>query len=855
MRKIKKLAAIITAMVLVWTLVCSSLQIEAQAANTFYSYDDAVNYVREMLVAREGTINLQLAAGIDVSARDIMNDARAHYAGCPGNMGDALKVSIKSYSGSCSYSSAGTTVNYEVEYYTTYEQEAELTKAVNEALNSLELEEKSTYEKVKAIHDFICDRVDYDYEHYSDGSYDLQYTAYAAMCNGTSVCEGYAALFYRMCMDAGIPTRIITGLSAMGPHAWNIVKIGNYYYNIDVTWDGQDETISYEYFLKGDIEFLLDRIKDKEYSSEAFCSNFPTDSNSYVDYNSLREPLNADNLQWSFSSMDGSTVSSTASGKPKVLVYIGCRYFSCIQKVVSIREGSFDDVDIICIGIIDANYEEMKSFMNRYGSDDMVFVSSSYHYSMFDYASIIDKTSGTLPVIVYIDADNKVQCITMGEEGDIRKYVDYYCYGKKNEDVGNDSTVEDNTEDSNAGNNKPEDNTPGDNGAGGNGTVDDSTGGNGTVDNGTGNDSTENGSTGDDNKPVDNGIVEAEYVAGGLDYSAVFNANYYYNNNKDVANAFGKDAKALFNHFVNYGINEGRQASEEFSVDSYKAYNSDLVSAFGEDTRAYYLHYIKYGKAEGRTATGSIPNGSQGNTSGNNSGNNSENTQGGNQNGNQGGNQDNTSENTQGGTTDKSYIVDGLDYSAVFNADYYYKHNSDVAAVFGNDESALFGHFINYGIDEGRQACDAFSVDAYKAYNTDVAGAFGEDTRAYYVHYIKYGKAEGRKSTGSTQNGNQGNNQGNGNAVEGLDYSAVFNADYYYNHNKDVANAFGHDAQALLNHFVTYGMDEGRQASEEFNINVYRAKNGDLVSAYGDDRKAYYIHYIKYGKSEGRTSH
>ena len=91
--------------------------------------------------------------------------------------------------------------------------------------------------------------------------------------------------------------------------------------------------------------------------------------------------------------------------------------------------------------------------------------------------------------------------------------------------------------------------------------------------------------------------------------------------------------------------------------------------------------------------------------------------------------------------------------------------------------------------------------------------------------------------------------------MDGVDYSAVFDADYYYAHHKDVANAFGNDKQALFNHFMNYGIYEGRQASEEFNVDVYKANNADLVNAFGDDTRTYYIHYIKYGKAENRKSH
>ena len=321
--------------------------------------------------------------------------------------------------------------------------------------------------------------------------------------------------------------------------------------------------------------------------------------------------------------------------------------------------------------------------------------------------------------------------------------------------------------------------------------------------------------------PTPTPTPSASYVVDGVDYAAVFNPEYYSEHNKDVVNAFGNTTEALLNHFVTYGMNEGRQGSEEFSVEAYKYNNPDLVNVFGNDTRTYYIHYIKYGKAEGRKATGSTGNG------GNNSGN-------------------------QGGAATGNYVVDGVDYSAVFNADYYYNNHKDVSNAFGKDAQALFNHFMNYGINEGRQASEEFNVEAYKANNPDLVNVFGGDTRTYYVHYVKYGKAENRKATGSN-GGNQGSTGSY--VVDGVDYSAVFDADYYYAHHKDVANAFGNDKQALFNHFMNYGINEGRQASEEFNLDVYKANNADLVNTFGDDTRTYYIHYIKYGKSENRKSH
>ncbi len=87
-------------------------------------------------------------------------------------------------------------------------------------------------------------------------------------------------------------------------------------------------------------------------------------------------------------------------------------------------------------------------------------------------------------------------------------------------------------------------------------------------------------------------------------YASIFNAEYYASANADVKAVYGTDANALFNHFVNYGMKEGRRASAEFDVKYYRANNADLNAAFGDNLTLYYMHYMNYGKAEGRKGAG-----------------------------------------------------------------------------------------------------------------------------------------------------------------------------------------------------------------------------------------------------------
>ncbi len=84
----------------------------------------------------------------------------------------------------------------------------------------------------------------------------------------------------------------------------------------------------------------------------------------------------------------------------------------------------------------------------------------------------------------------------------------------------------------------------------------------------------------------------------------LFDAQYYAEAYPDIAAAVGNDENALLQHYLNYGITEGRSASAYFNALAYKTANADLAAAFGDDWDAYADHYIQSGVAEGRYAGG-----------------------------------------------------------------------------------------------------------------------------------------------------------------------------------------------------------------------------------------------------------
>ncbi len=165
--------------------------------------------------------------------------------------GDYLKKNC----GSMCYTSYtgidSTTVKMKVNYYTTAEQEAELSEKVADIIASLDFGSGSDYEKTKAIYDYIKNNVEYA-DSFDD---ELIFTAYGASVNGVAVCQGYSVLLYRMLMEAGVNCRILPGTAAGGSHLWNMAEIDGIYYLMDVTFDSTVGMEKNLFFLRGTEDF------------------------------------------------------------------------------------------------------------------------------------------------------------------------------------------------------------------------------------------------------------------------------------------------------------------------------------------------------------------------------------------------------------------------------------------------------------------------------------------------------------------------------------------------------------------------------------------------------------------------
>lgn len=143
---------------------------------------------------------------------------------------DYIAYIIDSYYYTIRETALRTDVDLRIRYRESAEQTAEVNRITDRALRNMIKDGMNDHEKVKAIHDWVVERVDYDHS--------LQkYTAYEALTTGKAVCQGYALLMYNMLTKAGIDNVIAAGTVNTGEHAWNIVKLDGQWYHIDATWD------------------------------------------------------------------------------------------------------------------------------------------------------------------------------------------------------------------------------------------------------------------------------------------------------------------------------------------------------------------------------------------------------------------------------------------------------------------------------------------------------------------------------------------------------------------------------------------------------------------------------------------
>ena len=133
-------------------------------------------------------------------------------------------------------------------------------------------EQAGEYEKIRYVYEYIINTTDY-----VPGSACDQ-NIQSALLYQASVCAGYSRAFQYILHRMGLFCTYVTGYTGSGgDHAWNIVRMGDRYYNVDVTWgdpvftgsapggtgaDGQSAAMNYNYLCCTDAELASTHVAD-----------------------------------------------------------------------------------------------------------------------------------------------------------------------------------------------------------------------------------------------------------------------------------------------------------------------------------------------------------------------------------------------------------------------------------------------------------------------------------------------------------------------------------------------------------------------------------------------------------------
>ena len=250
-----------------------------QQVPVFNSIEDAGQYLKKEMVKRSGKITLGIKKDYYQDLlKDIFNIAVEDDGYTSSSEGDYLYANWNGYSGEASYTSGYLQITYYMKYLSTYSQEQAVDREVKKVLDQLNVYNKNDYTKIKVVHDYIAKNIEYDYSY-------KNHSGYNAIVDKKVVCQGFSSITCKILKELGVGVRYITGKTGSGYHAWNIIKLDDYWYNTDNTWDENQTSysgiISYKWFLKGSSEFER-HFRDSKFNTSQFKNDFPTSYKSYV---------------------------------------------------------------------------------------------------------------------------------------------------------------------------------------------------------------------------------------------------------------------------------------------------------------------------------------------------------------------------------------------------------------------------------------------------------------------------------------------------------------------------------------------------------------------------------------------
>ena len=142
----------------------------------------------------------------------------------------------------------------------------------NKIVSSLKAESSNEYSLLMNLYNSLQRNIKYDNEEFHAtlegiSKSPASHTAYGAIVNRVAVCDGFSLAFVLLAQKLGFECMLAFGQSAYSSmsvveHAWNIIKIKDKFYHMDITWD----TLKYNGF--GEYSYDYFALRDEEISND-----------------------------------------------------------------------------------------------------------------------------------------------------------------------------------------------------------------------------------------------------------------------------------------------------------------------------------------------------------------------------------------------------------------------------------------------------------------------------------------------------------------------------------------------------------------------------------------------------------
>lgn len=213
--------------------------------------------------------------------------------------------------GVCSFSYDYRNLNLKIEYSYDKNQIEDMQKEIQQAsadiIKDIIKENMSDEEKRLAIYEYIENNSEYDMDALEDcknngymkekgNKYEDSFNAYGIIVKKKGVCMSYSEAYKLLCDLAGVKCKVATGyLDGNLPHAWNIIRIEDEWYQVDSTNNGKTSGIPYFLYdanseISKETSFELDDLFELDKNLEEYESK----DNQYEYY--TKNQLSANNM-------------------------------------------------------------------------------------------------------------------------------------------------------------------------------------------------------------------------------------------------------------------------------------------------------------------------------------------------------------------------------------------------------------------------------------------------------------------------------------------------------------------------------------------------------------------------------